>query len=44
MRMLLMLGDDEVDAIELDTIVDEIELDLIEDGAGSHLPYPFWHD
>ncbi|CAN9365206.1 unnamed protein product [Alternaria alternata] len=36
MGLLLKLDNDVVDATELGTIVDELELD--EDGAGSHLP------
>lgn len=36
--LLLELDDDVVDATELGTIVDELELDLDEDGAGSHSP------
>jgi len=38
MGLLLKLDNDVVDATELGIIVDELELDLDEDGAGSHLP------
>jgi hypothetical protein len=38
MGLLLKLDNDVVDATELGTIVDELELELDEDGAGSHLP------
>jgi hypothetical protein len=38
MGLLLKLDNDVVDTTELGIIVDELELDLDEDGAGSHLP------
>ena len=38
MGLLLKLDNDVVDATELGIIVEELELDLDEDGAGSHLP------
>jgi hypothetical protein len=38
MGLLLKLDNDVVDATELGIIVDELELDLDEDGAGSHSP------
>jgi len=38
MGLLLKLDNGVVDARELGIIVDELELDLDEDGAGSHSP------
>lgn len=38
MELLLKLDNGVVDARELGIIVDELELDLDEDGAGSHSP------